>query len=109
MALCGKIHAESWFFLLEEPQHSITVTDIALHKAERRVVTQGGEMFKAAGIGELVEADEPHIRMACTHMEQEGRADEAGTARHENGHEKAPASAGACLFMRRIIPAPPVS
>ena len=86
MALGREVHDHVGVLLGKEAVDRLTVADVRLDKAEIRLPEQRRERGEIAGIGELVDAHEPVVRIALAQVKQEIRADEAGAAGYESSH-----------------------
>ena len=86
MALCRKIHNNARFLLFKECVYRITVADIRLYKAKVRLIHQRLQRRKIARIGQLVQTNQPVIRVLLCHMEQKVGANKAGTACYNDIH-----------------------
>ena len=61
MALGGEVHHDVGVLLGEELVHALAVADVNLDEAEVGVIHHGRERGEVAGIGQLVEADDPVV------------------------------------------------
>ena len=78
-------HHVGMFFLKKSVQ-GLPVADVRLYKAEIRVVHDRRQGGKVARIGQLVQADDPIVRMCPQHVENKVASDKSGAAGHNNSH-----------------------
>ncbi len=94
-ALASSIERSTWLsaaklttavglVLGEDPAHLVAVGDVALDEGQARVVEDVGEVLQAAGVGELVEDDDPGLGLGEGEPD-EVAADESGAAGDEEG------------------------
>ena len=88
MGLRRKVHDVIRLLFLENLIDRVAVADIRPDEAEIRIVHHRLERREIARVRELVDADDPCVRMLLQHMEYEIRSDEAGAAGHNIIHEK---------------------
>ena len=86
MAFRREIDDDIGPFLLKETEDALSVADIQPDKAEVALFQDARKRRKIACIGELIEADDAVVGILFQHVEDEVAADEAGTARDEDGH-----------------------
>ena len=92
MTFGGEVHHHVGMLLLKKPVHALPVADVQLHKAEVGVIHDRSQRGQIAGIGQLVQADDPVVRVFAEHMENEIGADKSGAAGHDDGHCSPPLS-----------------
>ena len=95
MALGREVDDHVGALLGKEGIDRLTVADVHPGKAEIRLAEQRRERGEIAGIGELVDAHEPVVRIVRAQVKQEIRADEAGAAGYESNHA-VPSQTPAC-------------
>ena len=95
MALGREVDDHVGTLLGKEGIDRLTVADVHPGKAEIRLAEQRRERGEIAGIGELVDAHEPVVRIVRAQVKQEIRADEAGAAGYESNHA-VPSQTPAC-------------
>ena len=92
MTFGGEVHHHVGMLLLKKPIHPLPVADVQLHKAEVGGIHDRSQRGQIAGIGQLVQADDPVVRVFAEHMENEIGADKSGAAGHDDGHFSPPLS-----------------
>ena len=88
MTLRRKVDDDIRVLLLKQPINTRTVADIELEKTELRILHHAFERREIARIGQLVQTDDPVLRMSGQHVEHKITADKAGAACYNNGHTK---------------------
>ena len=88
MTLRRKVDDDIRVLLLKQPMNTRTVADIELDKTELRILHHAFERREIARIGQLVQTDDPVLRMSGQHVEHKITADKAGAACYNNGHTK---------------------
>lgn len=86
MGLGSKVHHHIRMLLFKESIHRIPVTDIHLHKPKIRLIHDRSQSGEIPSISQLIEADNPIIRILLHHVENKVRADETGTAGYDYCH-----------------------
>ena len=86
MALGREVHDHVGMFFFKQAVDRLPVADVHLGKAEVRLPEQRRERGEVAGIGELVDAHEPVVRVVPAQIKQVVCADEAGAARDKSSH-----------------------
>ena len=71
MRLCRKIHHSIGLFLLEESVNGAAVADVGLHEAETWLLHYRSKGREISGVGQLVDTDDPAVRVAFQHIENE--------------------------------------
>ena len=95
MALGREIHDHVGPLFFKQAIDRLPVADVHFGKAEVRLPEQRRERREIAGIGELVDAHEPVVRIVLTQIKQIVCADEAGAAGYESNHA-VPSQTPAC-------------
>ena len=86
MGFSGEIDDDVRLLLLEELVDSRPVTDVHADKAEVRPVHDRRQGGQVARVGQLVDADDPVLRMPVELIIYKVTADKSGAAGHDNGH-----------------------
>ena len=86
VALRREVDDDVGMLLFKELVYALAVADVQLHKAEVRVVHHGGEGREVARVGQLVQADDPIVRIRVQHVEYEVGTDESGAAGNDDRH-----------------------
>ena len=103
MALRREIDHDVRRLPLKQLVDQLPVADVPQHKPEVRVVhdpLQGGQV---PGVGQLVQADNPIVRILLQHVKNEIGSDKSGAAGHNDGHEPSPFLSLFCLTARRAL------
>ena len=87
MRFCRKVDHDVRVFFFKQFIHSFAVTDIRLHEAEIRVIHNRCQRGQIASIGQLVQADDPVIRILLQHMEHKVTTNKTSTAGNNNIHD----------------------
>ena len=95
MALGREVHDYIGSLVFKQAVDRLAVADVHPGKAEVRLPEQRRERGEVAGIGELVDAHEPVVRVVRTQIKQIVCADEAGAAGDESSHA-APSQTQVC-------------
>ena len=90
VALGGEVHHHVGMLLLKQIVDGLAVTDIRLHETEVGLIHDALQRRQVTGIGQLVHADNPILRVLVQHIENEVAADKPGTAGDDNGHKVPP-------------------
>ena len=80
MALRREVDHDVRMLLLEQLIHRLPVADVRLHKAEIRVVHDALQGAQVSGIGQLVQTDDPIIRILPQHVENKIASNKTGSA-----------------------------
>ena len=87
MRFCRKVHHDVRMFFFKQFIHSFAVTDISLYKAEIRFIHNRCQRGQIACVGQLVQADDPVIRILLQHMEYKVTTNKTSTAGNNNIHD----------------------
>ena len=87
MGFCRKIDHDVRMFFFKQLVHSFTVADIGLHETEIRIVHNRCQRGQIACVGQLVQADDPVIRLLLQHMEHKVTTNKTSTAGNNNIHD----------------------
>ena len=87
MRFCRKVHYDIRMFFFKQLVHCFTVTDVSLHEAEIRIVHNRCQRGQIACIGQLVQTDNPVIRILLQHMEYKVTTNKTSTAGNNNIHD----------------------
>ena len=88
VTLRRKIHHHIRVFLLKKPADTIPVTDISLYKPEVGMFHHRSQCTQITGIRQLVQADNPILRMCFQHMEDKIASDKSSAAGYNDGHKR---------------------
>ena len=86
MRFCRKVDHDIRMLLLEQLIDCFTVADVCFHKAEIGVIHNRCQRGQVSCISQLVQADDPVIRILLQHMENKIGTDESGTAGNNDSH-----------------------
>ena len=86
MGLCRKVNHDVQMFFFKQLIHSFAVTDVSLHKAEVRIIHNRCQCGQIACVGQLVQTDDPLIRILLQHMKHKVTTNKTGTAGNNNIH-----------------------
>ena len=87
MRLCRKVNHNIRMFFFKQFVHCFAVADICLHKAEIRVVHNRCQRGQIACISQLVQADNPVIRILLQHVEHKVTTNKTSTTGNNNIHD----------------------
>ena len=86
VAFRSEVHHDVRMLFLKELIHGFPVTDIRLHKTEVRIVHDALQRAQVACVGQLIQADDPVIRILAQHVKDEIASDESGAAGYDDRH-----------------------
>src|SRR5574343_1174889 len=87
MALSCKVDDSAWPVFGQQARYQFAITNVTLNKDVTRIALQARQGFQVAGIGQLVQVDNGLAR-ARQPIQNKVTANKAGSAGHQNGHEK---------------------
>ena len=87
MRLCRKVDHYVRMFFFKQFIHSFAVTNISLHEAEVRIIHNRRQCGQIACIGQLVQADDPIVRILLQHVEHKVTTNKTSTAGNNNIHD----------------------
>ena len=87
MRFCRKVDHDVRMFFFKQFIHCFAVADICLHKAEIRVIHNRCQCGQIACIGQLVQTDDPVIRILLQHMEYKVTTNKPSAAGNNNIHD----------------------
>ena len=87
MRLCCKVYHDVRMFFFKQFIHNFAVTDISLHEAEVRIIHNRCQRGQIACIGQLVQTDNPVIRILFQHMEYKVTTNKTSAAGNNNIHD----------------------
>ena len=87
MRFCRKVDHDVRMFFFKQFIHCFSVADICLHKAEIRVIHNRCQCGQIACIGQLVQTDDPVIRILLQHMEYKVTTNKPSAAGNNNIHD----------------------
>lgn len=90
MTLCREVDHNIGLLFLKETIDTLPVADVKLRKAEVGSFHHRGQCTQIPGIGKLVNADNPIVRVFGKHMEDEVASDETGSSGNDDGHTLIP-------------------
>ena len=99
MRLCREVDNNVGLLFFKECINRLSVCYISPDKAERGIFHYAFQSGKVSGIGQLIQTDNPVVRMAAKHMEDEVRTDETSSACNDYYHKKVSPSERTCLIM----------
>ena len=83
VALSREVHDRVDVLLLHQGRHAVRVADVHFDEPVIRCALDVLEVGEVAGVGQGVEVDDPHVRVAGDPTAHDMRSDEAGTAGDE--------------------------
>jgi len=87
MRLRREVDDDIRLLLLEDAVDRLTVCDVRANELEVLLLHRPFKRLEVARVRQLVDADDAVIRMLLEHVVDEVRANEAGTAGHDNRHK----------------------
>ncbi len=84
MRLRGEVHDRRRLVLFKQRRDQSGVVDIAVHEGVRGVLLHGRQVFRVAGVGQLVQIDDVE-RSLLQRFKHKVGADKTGAASNENG------------------------
>ena len=87
MRFCRKVDHNVRMFFFKQLIHRFAVTDICFHETEIRVVHNRCQCGQIACVGQLVQADDPVIRILLQHVEHKVTPNKTSAAGNNNIHD----------------------
>ena len=103
MRLCRKVDHDVRMFFFKQFIHSFTVTNISLHKAEVRIIHNRCQCGQISCIGQLVQTDNPIIRILLQHVEHKVTTNKTSTTGNNNFHDFNLLYTYLCIFYSFLI------
>ena len=88
MGFRREIDDEIGMLLPEQVKNRLPVADVGPDEAEHGVVQQRLQRGEVARVGQLVQTDQPVLRMGLAQVEKKVAADKTGAAGYQNGHKR---------------------
>ena len=86
MRFCGEVHDDVRLFLLEDLIHACPVADVELDESEVIVLHHRLQCMNIPCISELIQTNDPIVRVMLHHIKDEIRADKSCAAGYDNCH-----------------------